>query len=38
LQQTLKKQGREYDASFVQKQFDASWKGGANTLKMEDLV
>jgi len=38
LQQTLQKQGREYDASFVQKQFDASWKGGANTLKMEDLV
>jgi tetratricopeptide (TPR) repeat protein len=38
LQQTLKKQGREYDASFVQKQFDASWKGGANTLKVEDLV
>ena len=38
LEQTLKKQGREYDASFIQKQFDASWKGGANTLKMEDLV
>jgi tetratricopeptide (TPR) repeat protein len=38
LQQTLKKQGREYDASFVQKQFNTSWKGGANTLKMEDLV
>jgi len=38
LQQTLKKQGREYDASFVQKQFSTSWKGGANTLKMEDLV
>jgi tetratricopeptide (TPR) repeat protein len=38
LQQTLKKQGRDYDAGFVQKQFDASWKGGANTLKVEDLV
>jgi len=38
LQQTLMKQGRDYDAGFVQKQFDASWKGGANTLKMEDLV
>jgi tetratricopeptide (TPR) repeat protein len=38
LQQTLKKQGRDYDAGFIQKQFDASWKGGANALKMEDLV
>jgi tetratricopeptide (TPR) repeat protein len=38
LQQTLKKQGRDYDAGFVEKQFDASWKGGANTLKLEDLV
>ena len=38
LQQTLMKQGRDYDAGFVQKQFDASWKGGTNTLKMEDLV
>jgi tetratricopeptide (TPR) repeat protein len=38
LQQTLKKQGREYDASFVEKQFNSSWKGGANTLKVEDLV
>jgi tetratricopeptide (TPR) repeat protein len=38
LQQTLKKQGREYDATFVEKQFNSSWKGGANTLKVEDLV
>jgi tetratricopeptide (TPR) repeat protein len=38
LQQTLIKQGRDYDAGFVKTQFDASWKGGANTLKMEDLV
>jgi len=38
LQQALKKQGRDYDAGFIQKQFDASWKGGANALKMEDLV
>jgi tetratricopeptide (TPR) repeat protein len=38
LQQTLKKQGRDYDAGFVQKQFNASWKGGADTLKVEDLV
>jgi len=38
LQQTLKKQGRDYDAGCVQKQFDTSWKGGTNSLKMEDLV
>ena len=38
LQQTLKKQGREYDAGFIQEQFNASWKGGAHTLKVEDLV
>ena len=38
LQQTLKKQGRDYDAGFVEKQFNASWKGGANSLKVEDLV
>jgi tetratricopeptide (TPR) repeat protein len=38
LQQTLKKQGRDYDAGFVEKQFNASWKGGASTLKLEDLL
>jgi tetratricopeptide (TPR) repeat protein len=38
LRETLKKQGRDYDAGFVEKQFNASWKGGAGTLKMEDLV
>ena len=38
LQQALQKQGRDYDAGFVQKQFDASWKGAAHSLKMEDLV
>jgi tetratricopeptide (TPR) repeat protein len=38
LQQTLKKQGRDYDAGFVEKQFNASWKGGANSLNVEDLV
>ncbi|MBZ5705402.1 MAG: hypothetical protein LAN63_08615 [Acidobacteriia bacterium] len=37
LQQALKAQGKTYDAGFVEKQFQASWKGG-NTLKMEDLV
>jgi tetratricopeptide (TPR) repeat protein len=37
LQQALKAQGKNYDAGFVEKQFQASWKGG-NTLKVEDLV
>jgi len=38
LQEALKKQGRTYDAGFVQKQFKSSWKGGTTSLKMEDLV
>jgi tetratricopeptide (TPR) repeat protein len=38
LQQALKKQGRDYDAGFVEKQFKASWKGAVNTLRMEDLI
>jgi hypothetical protein len=38
LRQALLQQKREYDAGFVQKQFDASWKGGARTLKLDDLV
>jgi Tfp pilus assembly protein PilF len=38
LEQTLKKQGRDYDAGFIEKQFNASWKGGTNALKLEDLV
>jgi len=37
LEQALKAQGRAYDATFVKKQFDASWKGGAAP-KLEDLV
>jgi tetratricopeptide (TPR) repeat protein len=37
LEQALKAQGRTYDATFVRKQFDASWKGGAPP-KVEDLV
>ena len=37
LEQALKAQGRTYDATFVRKQFDASWKGGAAP-KVEDLV
>lgn len=38
LQQALKAQGRNYDAGFVEKQFNASWKGGSHSLKVEDLV
>jgi tetratricopeptide (TPR) repeat protein len=38
LHQALMHQKRDYDAGFVQKQFEASWKGGAQTLKLEDLV
>jgi tetratricopeptide (TPR) repeat protein len=38
LQQALKAQGKNYDAGFVEKQFQAAWKGGATQLKMEDLV
>jgi len=37
LEQALKAQGRTYDATFIKKQFDASWKGGAPQ-KVEDLV
>jgi len=37
LHETLVKQGRDYDAGFV-KQFEASWKGEASSLKMEDLL
>jgi hypothetical protein len=38
LQQALKAQDRNYDAGFVEAQFKAAWKGGATTLKVEDLV
>jgi len=38
LQQSLLLQKRDYDAGFVRKQFDASWKGGAQALKVDDLV
>jgi tetratricopeptide (TPR) repeat protein len=38
LHQTLMQQKRDYDAGFIQKQFEASWKGGAQALKLEDLV
>ncbi len=38
LHQTLLQQKRGYDAGFVQKEFEASWKGGAQALKVDDLV
>ena len=38
LEQALKAQNRDYDAEFVQKQFQASWKGGPVQLKVDDLV
>src|SRR6476660_9626449 len=37
LQHALKAQGKEYDAGFVQKRFQASWKGGPAKLKVDDL-
>jgi len=38
LRQALLQQKREYDAGFVQKQFENSWKGGPQALKLDDLV
>ena len=38
LHQALLQQKRDYDAGFVQKQFEASWKGGPTALKLDDLV
>jgi tetratricopeptide (TPR) repeat protein len=38
LRQALLQQKRDYDAGFVQKQFEASWKGGPTALKLDDLV
>ena len=38
LHQSLLQQQREYDAGFVQKQFESSWKGATTALKLEDLV
>jgi tetratricopeptide (TPR) repeat protein len=38
LREALKAQGKDYDAWFVQKEFEASWKGGATSLRMDDLV
>ncbi|MHB8214923.1 MAG: tetratricopeptide repeat protein [Candidatus Sulfotelmatobacter sp.] len=38
LHQALMEQKRGYDAGFIQKQFESSWKGGAGNLKLDDLV
>jgi tetratricopeptide (TPR) repeat protein len=38
LEAALKTQKRDYDAGFVQKQFQAAWKGGPLKLKLDDLV
>ncbi len=38
LHQALLQQKRDYDAGYVQKQFDASWKGESQALKVDDLV
>jgi len=38
LRQALLQQKRDYDAGFVQKQFEASWKGLPQALKLDDLV
>jgi hypothetical protein len=38
LESALKAQKRDYDAGFVQKQFQAAWKGGTLKLKVDDLV
>jgi hypothetical protein len=38
LEQALRAQKRDYDAAFVQKQLQASWKGNAASLTVADLV
>jgi tetratricopeptide (TPR) repeat protein len=37
LAESLKRQGREYDASWVQKQFETAWQGADVTLTVESL-
>jgi len=37
LHQALLQEKRGYDAGFVEKEFEASWKGGAQALKLDDL-
>jgi tetratricopeptide (TPR) repeat protein len=38
LHEALKRQGRNYDAQFVEKQFRDYWDGGGTGLKVENLV
>jgi tetratricopeptide (TPR) repeat protein len=38
LEAALKAQKRDYDAGYVQKQFQAAWKGGPLKLRVDDLV
>ena len=38
LKQALLQQKRDYDAGFVQRQFENSWKGGPQALKLDDLM
>ncbi|MFZ1006484.1 MAG: hypothetical protein WAN65_06595 [Candidatus Sulfotelmatobacter sp.] len=38
LHQSLIEQKRDYDAGFIQKEFEASWKGGKQALTVDDLV
>ncbi|MGA7925934.1 MAG: tetratricopeptide repeat protein [Candidatus Sulfotelmatobacter sp.] len=38
LHQALLQQKLDYDAGFIQRQFDTSWKGGSQALKLDDLV
>jgi tetratricopeptide (TPR) repeat protein len=38
LHQALLQQKRGYDAGFVDREFESSWKGGAQALKLDDLV
>ena len=37
LEQALRRQNRDYDASWVKQQFDSAWKGADVQLKVEDL-
>lgn len=38
LHQSLIEQKRDHDAGFIQKEFEASWKGGKQALTLDDLI
>ncbi|MEQ1472501.1 MAG: hypothetical protein ABLQ96_01705 [Candidatus Acidiferrum sp.] len=38
LHEALLQQHRDYDAGFIKRQFEASWKGRSSALKLDDLV